>query len=43
MLRSFFQSVLAVLTLGMVSVGCSNKTDAPATPTDVTLRVPGMY
>ena len=43
MIRSFFQTLLAVVTLGMVSLGCNNKTDTPATPTDVTLHVPGMW
>ena len=42
MLRSFFQSLLAVVTLGMVPLGCSNKPDAPVTPTDVTFHVPAM-
>ena len=41
-MRSFLQTLLAILTLGMVSLGCSSKPDAPAAPTDVTLRVPGM-
>jgi hypothetical protein len=41
-MRSFLQWLLALVTLGMVSLGCS-KTETPTTPTDVTLRVPGMY
>jgi hypothetical protein len=42
MIRSFLQSLVAVLTLGMVSPGCGSKTDSPVTPTDVTLSVPAM-
>ena len=44
-MRSFWHSLLAFLTLGMVSLGCSRSgTDAPppSTTTDVTLLVPGM-
>jgi hypothetical protein len=43
MIRSFLQSLLACITLGMVSLGCSKSEDAPATSLDVTLHVPGMY
>jgi hypothetical protein len=41
-MRSFLKTLLAVITLGMVSLGCSSKPDAPAAPTDVTLNVPAM-
>jgi hypothetical protein len=41
MLRSLLQSFLAVITLGMVQLGC-NKAEAAVTPTDVTLYVPAM-
>jgi hypothetical protein len=41
-MRSFLQTLLAIVTLGMISLGCGSKTDTPATPTDVTLKVPGM-
>jgi hypothetical protein len=41
-MRSFLQTLLAVVTLGMVSLGCQSKTDTPAAPTDVTLNVPAM-
>ena len=41
-MRSFLQTLLAIVTLGMVSLGCHNKTDTPATPMDVTLNVPAM-
>jgi hypothetical protein len=44
-MRSFLQSLLAIVTLGMVQVGCS-RPGAPApeeaTATDVTLLVPAM-
>ena len=40
-MRSLLQSILAFVTLGMVPLG-SSKPAAPATPTDVTLYVPGM-
>jgi hypothetical protein len=42
MMRSFLQSLLGVITLGMVSLGCG-KTETPMKPADVTLRVPGMW
>jgi hypothetical protein len=44
-MRTLFQSILAFLTLGMCSMGCS-KTETPAPPagpTDVVLTVPGMF
>jgi hypothetical protein len=46
-MRAFLQSLLAVLTLGMVPMGCSKQPGpgAPAPsagPPDVTLLVPGM-
>jgi hypothetical protein len=44
-MRTILQSLLAILTLGMVSVGCNRQQpqqEAPATATDVTLLVPGM-
>jgi hypothetical protein len=41
-MRSFLQALLAVLTLGMISMGC-NRTTAPPEPRDVTLVVPGMF
>ena len=44
-MRSFFQSLLAFVTLGMIPLGC-NKSGEPATnaaPTDVTLLVPAMH
>ena len=44
-MRTFLQSLLAILTLGMVSVGCNRQQpqqDTPATPMDVTLLVPAM-
>ena len=48
-MRTFFQSLVALVTLGMFQVGCNkpDKPGAPATPpgvapTDVTLLVPGM-
>jgi hypothetical protein len=41
-MRSFLQTLLAVVTLGMVSLGCKSQTDTPAPPTDVTLNVPAM-
>jgi copper chaperone CopZ len=43
-MHPLFRSVLAFLTLGMVSIGCgkSDKSDPLAAPTDVTLKVPGM-
>ena len=44
-MRTFLQSLLAILTLGMVSVGCNRQQgqqDTLATATDVTLLVPGM-
>ena len=41
-MRSFLQTLLAILTLGMVSLGCGSKTDTPVTPADVTLSVPAM-
>jgi predicted small lipoprotein YifL len=45
-MRSFFQSLLALVTLGMVQAGCGRQ-GAPATPMDsppmdVTMLVPGM-
>jgi copper chaperone CopZ len=40
-MRSFMHSLLTIITLGMISLGC-NKQDAPATPTDITLSVPAM-
>jgi hypothetical protein len=40
-MRSFLQSLLAIVTLGMVSWGC-NQQAAPVTPTDITLLVPAM-
>ena len=42
-MRSLFQSILAFMTLGMVGCGKSDAPSAPAAPTDVTLRVPGMF
>jgi hypothetical protein len=41
-MRSFLQSLLAFVTLGMISLGCS-KTETPLAPADVALHVPGMY
>jgi hypothetical protein len=41
MLR-FLQTLVAVLTLGMVSLGCGSKSDSPPEPRDVTLYVPAM-
>jgi hypothetical protein len=44
-MRSFLQSLVAVLTLGMFSMGCGKQQpQEPAAPssTDVTLLVPGM-
>ena len=41
-MRSFLQALLAILTLGMVSLGCSKQQATPALSTDVTLLVPGM-
>ena len=45
-MRSFLQMLVAVITLGMVQIGCSRPgapaTPENATPTDVTLLVPGM-
>jgi hypothetical protein len=41
-MRSFLQSLLAVVTMGMVSLGCKNQTDTPALPMDVTLNVQAM-
>ena len=44
-MRTLIQSILAFVTLGMCSLGCS-KTEAPApsaAPADVVLTVPGMF
>ena len=41
-MRTFLHSLLGVITLGMVSLGCS-KPETPLKPADVTLRVPGMW
>jgi hypothetical protein len=40
-MRSFLRALLAIVTLGMVSLGCSREA-APVTPTDITLLVPAM-
>jgi hypothetical protein len=45
-MRSFLRSLLALLTLGVFSFGCSKQSPAPSAPaaaTDVTLLVPGMH
>jgi hypothetical protein len=42
-MRSWFKSLLGVLTLGAAVSGCGQSQQAPATPTDVTLVVPGMF
>jgi hypothetical protein len=41
-MKSLVRSVLAFLTFGALVTGCG-QSEAPATPTDVTLQVPGMY
>ncbi len=43
-MRSWFKSLLGILTLGAAVSGCgqSQAPQAPATPTDVTLSVPAM-
>ena len=45
-MRTFLQSLLTVVTLGMVQIGCGRpgapETPTEAAPTDVTLLVPGM-
>jgi hypothetical protein len=41
-MRSFWQVLLTILTLGMISIGC-NRTPALPTARDVTLVVPGMF
>ncbi len=44
-MRTFLQSLLAILTLGTFSLGCNKQAPqgaAPAATTDVTLLVPGM-
>jgi hypothetical protein len=41
-MRSFFQALLAILTLGMISTGC-NRNTAPPEARDVTLVVPQMF
>ena len=40
-MRTFLQSLLTGLTLGMISLGC-NKQETQVSPTDVTLKVPSM-
>jgi hypothetical protein len=40
-MRSFWQILLAILTLGMISTGC-NRSTAPPEPRDVTLAVTGL-
>jgi hypothetical protein len=40
-MRSFLRSLLAIVTLGMISLGC-NQQATPTTPTDITLLVPAM-
>ena len=39
---TFPQSLLAVLTLGMIAPGCSNRPAPSAEPRDVTLFVKGL-
>ncbi len=44
-MHTFLRSILAFLTLGMVTLGC-NKTESPpeaVAQTDVVLLVPGMH
>jgi hypothetical protein len=41
-MRSFFQILLAILTLGMISTGC-NRSTAPPEPREVTIVVPAMH
>jgi hypothetical protein len=41
-MRTFLRSILAFLTLGMVTIGCSRDAPAPPAQTDVVLTVPGM-
>jgi hypothetical protein len=39
--RSLIQSILGFITLGMITTGCGHS-DAPVTPADVTIHVPGL-
>lgn len=45
-MRRFLRLLFAILTLGMIPLGCGgdrpNKSETPATPMDVTLSVPAM-
>ncbi len=43
-MRSFLQTLLAIVTLGMFTPGCGNrdKSAADTAPRDVTLLVPAM-
>jgi hypothetical protein len=43
-MRALFRSILAVLTLGMISIGCNkpNAEEADVSGSKVVLRVPGM-
>jgi hypothetical protein len=41
-MRSLLRWLLACCTLGAVAAGCG-KSEVPAGPADVILRVPGMY
>jgi hypothetical protein len=43
-MRSFLQTLLAIVTLGMITPGCgrTDKAPAEATAMDVTLLVPAM-
>ena len=40
-MRTFLQTLLTCVTLGMMSLGCG-KQDAQVGPTDVTLKIPSM-
>ena len=41
-MRTFLQTLLACVTLGMVSLGCGKQEEAQVAPTDVTLKIPSM-
>ncbi len=41
-MRSFLQSLVTLLSLGMLPLGCSKSETPPPAPTDVTFYVPAM-
>ncbi len=42
LMRSWFKALLGAFTLGAAVTGCNTQPQAPPTPTDVVLNVPGM-